>query len=94
MNIRKHIPVSSPKDKLFKFLHQVEDKHENFLITKNRLPKAVLLNYEEFSGLLETIDILADQQAIRALRAGLKGVQAGRVTSLADAFGELSSFPT
>ncbi len=70
MNIGKHIPVWSPKDKLFEFLHQVEDKHKNILITKNRLPKAVLLNYEEFSGLLEKINILADQQAIRTLRAG------------------------
>ena len=94
MNIGKRIPVSSPKDKLFELLRQVEDEHENILITKNRLLKAVLLNHEGCSGLLEIIDILAGQQAIRALRAGLKGVQAGRVTSLADAFDELSSFPT
>ena len=93
MNIGKRSPVSSPKDKLFELSRQVEDEHENILITKNRLLKAVLLNYEGCSGLLETIDILADQQAIRALRAGLKGVQAGRVTSLADAFDELSGFP-
>lgn len=93
MNIGKHISVSSAKDKLFELLGQVEDEHENIVITKNSLPKAVLLNYEEFSGLLETIDILADQQGIRALRAGLKDVQAGLIISLADAFDELSGFP-
>ena len=88
MNITKHIPVSLAKTKLFELLRQVEEEHENIVITKNGLPKAVLLNYEEFSGLLETIDILADRQAVRAIRAGLKDVQAGRVVRLADAFDE------
>lgn len=88
MNIEKHIPVSLAKAKLLELLRRVEDEHENIVITKNGLPKAVLLNYEEFSGLLETIDILADRQAVRAIRAGLKDVQAGRVVRLADAFDE------
>ncbi len=88
MNIEKHIPVSLAKAKLLELLRRVEDEHENIVITNNRLPKAVLLNYEEFSGLLETIDILAGRQAVRAIRAGLKDVQAGRVVRLADAFDE------
>ena len=78
----------STKAKLLELLRRVEDEHENIVITKNGLPKAVLLNYEEFSGLLETIDILADQQAIRAIRSALKDIQAERVVRLADAFGE------
>ena len=88
MNIVKHIPVSSAKAQLLELLRQVENEREAIVITKNGLPKAVLLNYEEFSGLLETIDILADQQAIQTIRTGLKDIQAGRVVRLADAFDE------
>lgn len=86
--IEKHVPISSAKAKLLELLRQVEESHDNVVITKNGLPKAVLLNYEDFAGLLETIEILADPKTLRGIKAGLQDVKAGRVVRLEDAFSE------
>lgn len=88
MMIEKHVPISSAKAKLLELLRQVEESHDNVVITKNGLPKAVLLNYEDFAGLLETIEILADPKTLRGIKAGLQDVKAGRVVRLEDAFSE------
>ena len=88
MTLEKHVSISSAKAKLLEILRQVETDHENVVITKNGLPKAVLVNYEDFEGLLETIEILSDAQTQRGIQAGLKDIKAGRVTRLGGAFGE------
>ena len=88
MIIEKHIPISSAKAKLLVLLRQVEEEHENVVITKNGLPKAVLINYDDFTGLLETIDILSDPKTLRGIKAGLRDLKAGQVVSLEKAFEE------
>jgi len=88
MMIEKHIPISSAKTKLLELLRQVEESRENVVITKNGLPKAVLLSYEDFAGLLETIEILADTKMLRGIKAGLQDMKAGRVVRCEDAFKE------
>ena len=88
MMIEKHVPISSAKTRLLELLRQVEESHENVVLTKNGLPKAVLLNYEDFVGLLETVEVLADTKMLRGIKAGLQDVKAGRVVRLEDAFKE------
>jgi antitoxin YefM len=88
MMIEKHVPISSAKTRLLELLRQVEENRENVVITKNGLPKAVLLSYEDFAGLLETIEILADAKTLRGIKAGLQDVKANRIVRLEDAFEE------
>ena len=88
MMIERHIPISSAKTRLLELLRQVEESRENIVLTKNGLPKAVLLSYEDFAGLLETIEILADTKMLRGIKAGLQDVKAGRIVRLEDAFEE------
>jgi prevent-host-death family protein len=88
MMIEKHVPISSAKTRLLELLRQVEENRENVVITKNGLPKAVLLNYEDFVGLLETIEILADAKTLRGIKAGLQDVKSGHIVRFEDAFKE------
>lgn len=88
MMIEKHVPISSTKTKLLTLLRQLEENHENVVLTKNGRPKAVLLNYEDFAGLLETIEILTNTETLGGIQAGLQDLQAGRVIRLEDAFPE------
>jgi prevent-host-death family protein len=85
MVIEKYIPISSAKAKLLTLLRQIEEEHEHVILTKNGLPKAVLLNYDDFAGLLETLDILTDAETLHGITAGLKDVKAGRVVPLKEA---------
>ena len=43
--------------------------------SKDGVPTAVLLSMEHFEGLMETLEILSDQKAMRALRRSLKQAQ-------------------
>ncbi|MFQ5903974.1 MAG: type II toxin-antitoxin system Phd/YefM family antitoxin [Candidatus Binatia bacterium] len=86
MKIEEYIAVSSAKARLLEILRKIEEQHGKVVITKNGFPKAVLINYEDFEGLLETIDILSDAEMMKGVKKGLQDIRAGRVVSLKEAF--------
>ena len=86
MFVDEYIPVSTAKSHLLDVLRRIEEQHSKVVITKNGVPKAVLLPYQDFEGLRETIDILADPAMVEGIREGLNDVTAGRVVSLEEAF--------
>ena len=86
MKIDQYVPVSTAKAQLLEIIRRIEDEHGKVVITKNGLPKAILISYEDFEGLIETIDILADSVTVEGLRKGLKDVKAGRVVGIDEAF--------
>ncbi len=86
MKAADYMSVSTAKAQLLEVLRRIEEQHAKVVITKNGLPKAVLLPYEDFEGLLETIDILADSRTVNGIKKGLKDIKAGRVVTLKEAF--------
>ena len=78
--------VSAAKAQLLEVLRRIEGQGAKVVITKNGVPKAVLLGYRDFEGLLETIDILTDQRTVEGIKKGLKDIQQGKVVSLKEAF--------
>ena len=71
MFVDEYIPVSTAKSHLLDVLRRIEERHSKVVITKNGVPKAVLLPYQDFEGLRETIDILADPAMVEGIREGL-----------------------
>ena len=88
MNVEAYMSVSTAKARLLEVLRRIEEQRAKVVITKNGIPKAVLLNYEDFEGLLETIDILSDSKTVSGIKKGLKDIKAGRMVTLAEAFEE------
>ena len=88
MATETYLPVTAAKTHLLKVLRKIEKQHGKVIITKNGMPKAVLLHYEDFEGLLETIDILSDPETTKGIKRGMKDVRAGRVVNLKKAFEE------
>ena len=44
------------------------------------------MSYEDFEGLIETIDILSDARTAAGIRRGIKDIKAGRTVTIEDAF--------
>ena len=88
MKIEEYISISTAKAQLLEVLRRIEQQRGKVVITKNGTPKAVLLPYQDFEGLLETIDILSDSRTVEGVKRGLKDIKAGRVVSLREAFRE------
>ena len=65
--VEKFIPITQAKSKLLDMVRSIHDRDDTFAITKNGVPEAVLISMSKFEGLLETIEVLADQNAMVAL---------------------------
>lgn len=77
MNENSHmiLPLTEVKQSLPKLLKKVETYHEVLTITKNGIPKGVLLALEDFESLLETLEILSDPEIMKSLRRSKKQAQ-------------------
>lgn len=75
------IPLSEAKTHLAHLLDEVGALGERVLITRSGKPAGVLLSVDEYEGMLETLEILADSALLAKVRAGLADAEAGRLLS-------------
>lgn len=71
------IPLSQAKTHLARLLTQVQDLGEELVITRSGRPSGVLIAYDEYEGLMETLQILADGELSRSIQRGLEEEAAG-----------------
>ena len=70
--IQEYIPVSKAKSGLLDLIRRIEDSNDAIAITKNGVPEAVLISMKKFKGLMETLEILADEKAMKSIRKSIK----------------------
>ena len=80
--IEHYVPITQAKSKLLDMVRALHDKDDTFAITKNGVPEAVLISVERFEGLLETIEILADSDAVAQLKSSIDDVKKGRLVDM------------
>lgn len=73
------VPLSEAKAKLARLLTEVDELGERVVITRSGRAVGVLLPVDEYEGLLETLEILADPELSRAVRRGLADAEAGEL---------------
>lgn len=76
--VDEFVSVSEAKNKLLDLIRRLRHKQEIVAIPRDGVPSAVLLGMDQFEGLMETIEILSDQKAMRALRRSLKQAGPGK----------------
>ena len=81
------LPLSEAKTHLARLLSQVETVGEQFVITRSGRPAGVLLSVEEYEGLLETLEILADADLMKKIRRGLDDLERGRTVGHDEVWG-------
>lgn len=77
----RSISLSETKARLTKILAEVEELGEEVVITRSGKPAGVLMPFREYEGLLETLEILADQELARSIEHGLSEVAKGKLVS-------------
>ena len=77
--IEKFVPITQAKSKLLDMVRSIHERDDSFAITKNGVPEAVMISMKKFEGLLETIEILADKEAMKQLRSSITDVREGQV---------------
>lgn len=86
--IQDYIPVTKAKAALLDLIRQIEHSDETIAITKNGVPEAVLMSMRKFRGLLETLEILSDEKAMKSIRKSITQTQKGKWIDVGEALGE------
>lgn len=73
------LPLTEARRDLPNIVDVVSTSQEHFVITKHGRPAAIVMSPDEFESWQETLDILSDPNAMRALRESARDIKAGRV---------------
>lgn len=80
--IENYISITQAKSKLLDIVRALKDKEDTIAITKNGVPEAVLISMNKFEGLLETIEVLADTEAMAQLNSSMEDVRKERLVDM------------
>jgi len=75
--IKEYIPVTKAKANLLDLVRKIKDSDDTVAITKNGVPEVVLISMDKFQGLLETMEILSDEKAMKAIRKSIREANKG-----------------
>jgi antitoxin YefM len=88
LTIQDYIPVTKAKSKLLDIIRKIESSDDTVAITKNGVPEAVLLSMSKFEGLVETLEVLSDETAMKSIRKSIKEAREGKWLDFDEVFGE------
>ena len=60
MNPKKTLTITEARKKIFEIAEDVQKPGVYYTLTENGKPKAVMLSYEEYDSLMETLDVYQD----------------------------------
>jgi len=76
-SIQEYVPVTKAKTNLLDIVRKIKDSDDAIVITKNGIPEVVLISMDRFNGLLETLEILSDEKAMKSIRKSIKEASKG-----------------
>jgi antitoxin YefM len=86
--IQLYIPVTKAKATLLDLIRKIEDSNDAIAITKNGIPEAILMSMNKFNGLMETLEILSDEKAMKSIKKSIKEARKGMWVDFDKVFGE------
>ena len=85
----KTLPLSEVKTRLPELVSRVEVREDQIVVTRHGRPAAVLLSYDEYERLQETLDVLSDPAMMRQIHKSLAYfARGGKGQRFEDVFGE------
>lgn len=90
MALQSFINATEVRKSFFELLEKVGQGPYTINITVKGVPKAIMMNKEEFEGLMATIETLSDPELMRSIRESEKDLRTGRYAPLEAVERELS----
>ncbi len=85
----RFVAVSKLKPQLLSVISKVADAGEEYVVTKNGKPAAIIMNYDDWETFVEMMEIRADKKLMRQIKLGEAYLQrGGRGKSIEEVFGE------
>ena len=84
----KIVSVTKLKPKLLKVISRAQRLGQEYVVTKNGHPAAVIMGFDDWESWRETLEILSDENAMKRIRKNLRYFEeGGRGKSLEKVFG-------
>ncbi len=80
----KTIPITDARRDLPTLVSNANKKLDEYIITVNGSPAAVLLSAAEYESWKETINILGDRNLVEAIKEGEEDLKHGRYVTIKD----------
>ncbi len=87
----KTVPSREFRTNLAALLDDVVDRRDHVIVTRNGRPAAALVPIDEYQALEETAELLADPEAMAAIKAGLEDLEAEETLTLDELRAELAA---
>lgn len=75
------LTVTEFRKNIFKMLKKIEKESITITLTYHGKPKWVIMSGDEYEGLMETLEILSNEELVKDLREAEEDIKAGRVIS-------------
>ena len=73
-------PLTEVRDRLSEIIDEVVTQGTQYTITKHGRPAAVILAHDDYEALLETLNILSDDETMNALAEAEEDLAKGRAS--------------
>lgn len=78
----KTLPITKARNELPDLVDKANKRFDEYFITVNGVPKAVLMSADQYESWKETDEILADKELMKAIKKGEKELAEGKYVSL------------
>ena len=78
------ITLKALRPELPEVINGIDRKLDRYIVTKRGKPVAVMMSVDDYEGLLETIEILSDKEAMQRIKKAKKEIRDGNTVSLAE----------
>ena len=75
----KTLPITKARNELPNLVERADKRLDEYVITVNGVPKAVLMSADQYESWKETDEILSDPEMMKGIREGEEDVKKGRV---------------
>ncbi len=81
------ISITEARKNFLPLINRVEYELYRFMVTKHGKPVAVIISYEEYSRMVETLKLMDDSEMARDIRRGSAEAGLGKLIEMTDTGG-------
>ena len=74
----KTYSVTESRARLCEMVKEAEATYDRFVLTKDGKPAAVLMSYDEYEGMLETLEIQQNPKLVKELLRRMENIRTGK----------------
>ena len=76
------LPITKAREKLTNLVENAKKRLDEYVITVNGTPAAVIVSVAEYESWKETMEIMADPELLKAIKEGEEDIKKGRYITL------------